>query len=327
MNVLLNDYCNFKCSYCFAEDTMCSEPKKVNMSIDDLEKVIDYHKKNKLYDIRLIGGEPTLHPKFTYILNKLVNDSFFRSVHIFSNMSFKEEILEAIIVASKSKKVTMLPNCNERSQIGDIMYDRMLYNLSKLAPLRIVDTVGINIYRPDIDYKYIYDIANRYNIRHVRWALTIPNKPLDSDFDLREYVGEFEDVLVKFFKDSVKYNKEISIDCNSLPLCKFSDESIRTMMYSAPKTFVKQHCGLVIDVKPNLEVIRCFGLSDEFNLDLDYKNSNYNDICKAFDKEFYEFEHMPLYDECKKCLVYKNNGNRSCGCIKYRIAKFKEDKD
>lgn len=66
-NIAITNYCNLKCSYCFADD-MIHEPNK-NMLIEDYIKILKYLvEKNNVTYLGIIGGEPTLHPNFIEIL-------------------------------------------------------------------------------------------------------------------------------------------------------------------------------------------------------------------------------------------------------------------
>jgi sulfatase maturation enzyme AslB (radical SAM superfamily) len=66
-NIAINNYCNLKCDYCFA-DNMIKEANKT-MSLDNYIKVLKYlTEQNYEQRIGIIGGEPTLHPQFKEIL-------------------------------------------------------------------------------------------------------------------------------------------------------------------------------------------------------------------------------------------------------------------
>lgn len=321
MNIIINDYCNLRCSYCFANHVIDNEPDNNNMSVENFEKVLEFMKKNNMRDVRLIGGEPTLHPYFSYLLIRVVNDKFFRSVHIFSNCTFDKTILETILLASNVKKVTVLPNCNTEENMGTEKYNRMLYNIEKMSERRIIEAVGINIYKPDLDYSYIYDIATKFNIPFVRWSITTPNCGMPSDFDVKGYFKQYQPILKNFFTDSVKYRKSISIDCNTLPSCALDDETYRLLTYCNPKDFLHSSCNVILDVKPNLDVIRCFGLSEQFSVKLEdfIREGGLGDLYREFNEYFSNLHQKPLFEECTDCMIYKRNNNRSCTCLNYKL--------
>ena len=71
MNLMVNNYCNLHCPYCFAQEEMHSK-KAMNITIENYEIFLDFLKKNDMDSVRLIGGEPTLHPD----LDKLIQEAY-----------------------------------------------------------------------------------------------------------------------------------------------------------------------------------------------------------------------------------------------------------
>lgn len=322
MNILINDYCNLKCPYCFAEDVM--ESARCNpvrsMTLENLKIVLDFLHKNNEKCPRLLGGEPTLHPQFKEIITTIVEDDRFDSIMLFSNCVFNEDILEFLIDMSKRKRINMLPNCNEEKVIGQEKYAKMKRNVIALAKHKIVGSVGINIYDPNMDIDYIYDIAIEANVPRVRWSITVPNRTIGEEFDAIEHFRGYRDLLVHFFDLAYQYNKLTGVDCNGLPICSLDPEIYKMIKMIAPHEIKKSACGNIFDVKPNLTVIRCFGMSDGLEIKLTDYNS-LQEMGKAFDDYFLDVTHKPLIEKCKTCPTYKKNNNKSCSCLQYRKEK------
>lgn len=320
-NIMINNYCNLRCPYCFAKDVI--DKNKMSMSLDDYEYVLQWLKNSNIHDVRLIGGEPTIHPKFKEFIDIPLNDKFFQNIHIFSNCTFKDDILEDLIIASRKKNISLLPNFNLQSNVNnDTFWERMNHNVKMLAKYDIVKTVGINIYDRDQDIDYIFEIADKYNVKEIRWALAIPNMELDSKFNYKEYILSFLPLLKDFYKKSVKYQKKIHRDCNSLPICLMDDEMLKLFAYLTPNdAYAESHaCNPVVDIDANLNVYRCFGLS-EYSVKNLKNYDNINDIINSFNVQFDNLSHKPLFKECNDCPKYIMNDDRSCSCLKYKIRK------
>jgi pyruvate-formate lyase-activating enzyme len=62
--MIINEYCNFKCPYCKGLDkSVFGDRKKKQLTIDEIKQNIDWWCKGiPLENIRFSGGEPTLHP-------------------------------------------------------------------------------------------------------------------------------------------------------------------------------------------------------------------------------------------------------------------------
>lgn len=100
---LLGRYCNFKCSYCWSHGR---SDKKDHRSTELCLKTIDSIKEQarargfNSFHFSLSGGEPTLHPGYFNILNKLsedVENTNYTSIHMTTNLSkgelwFKEYV-------------------------------------------------------------------------------------------------------------------------------------------------------------------------------------------------------------------------------------------
>ena len=71
-NIIITNYCNLKCPYCFASE-MLNDPNKKNISESELKRILAWLEKSPPPSIGLIGGEPTLHPDFANILS-IVNE-------------------------------------------------------------------------------------------------------------------------------------------------------------------------------------------------------------------------------------------------------------
>jgi len=76
----INDGCNYKCSYCFTS----SKTKSSNLHVKNcklfLQKVKKYVPKGWHFLVSG-GGEPFLHPKFFYIVKKLIESGYFISIN------------------------------------------------------------------------------------------------------------------------------------------------------------------------------------------------------------------------------------------------------
>lgn len=64
-NIIITDYCNLNCLYCFANNQ--SPQNGNNMSLNIYTQILDFCSAESS-PIGIIGGEPTLHPEFKDIL-------------------------------------------------------------------------------------------------------------------------------------------------------------------------------------------------------------------------------------------------------------------
>lgn len=319
MNIMINSYCNLQCPYCFADNeiNVCDEK---TMSMDVLEDIIELHKRNGVKRIRLIGGEPTIHPYFGAILDRLVAENYFENIHIFSNMTFGKDIRDLIILLNESVKITILPNFNNIETTKD-KFELVKENIKVLAKEGIATAVGINLYKKDMDLNFLFDLVLESNVKHIRWSITVPNHEIKDDFDFKGYFAQFYDVMIELFKFCNNNGFTNGVDCNSIPQCAFTQEQIATLVKLKPDIFAKRtKCRPIIDINPKMEAFRCFGLSDLYKTKIN-KYTSIKNLENQIAEETKEFSDKVVLEECKDCDVYKFNGNSSCSCVAYRKNK------
>lgn len=313
MNIMLNSYCNLKCPYCFANTEINSSHIK-NISEENFDEALEFLINNNIREVRLIGGEPTLHPYFIYFIQKIINKSFFEKVHIFSNMTFEDDISNPLILMSQDIDISFLPNFNEDYVLGE-KKSTVENNIITFSKYNLLDTIGVNIYKPNMDFSHIFKIIEKTNIRNVRWSITTPNKKVD---DVKEYFHSFYETLIDFFDECSKHKCTNQIDCNSLPLCSFNEFELGTLMKHNYMLYNKPtNCDVVLDVNTELEAFRCFGVSDSYKVKIN-KYSNINNIINLIEINTANIKNKPLFKECVNCNVYSMNNNSSCSCLAYR---------
>ena len=335
MNILINSYCNLKCPYCFANDTM-TEKGAQNMSIENFKIAIEWCKKLGEHELRIIGGEPTLAPLFPTFLDMGVQDPWFDSILIFSNLTFDKDIATKIAQVNRIKPIHILPNINEFDLLIPKHRANIMYNFNFLSQnLEGFQEIGINVYRPDMDLsQWEQLIADHPNIHSLRYSIAVPNlKLLSNKFDFYEYYHQFQDILLKISDLGIKYNLNLLCDCNNLPICCFDSDAVVKMLinngYSLfgtelfnGKTGGAEYCNFpVIDLRPDLTVAACFGIDPKSKVYITDFETPKDLIGWCFangDRSEYVAR-----KECLSCQRYKKNGI-SCSCRSCHLIK-KED--
>ena len=68
MNLIITDWCNRACPYCFAREKvglLGSDAPTRFLSLPDLEFYLEFLVRSGLRELKLLGGEPTLHPQLS----------------------------------------------------------------------------------------------------------------------------------------------------------------------------------------------------------------------------------------------------------------------
>lgn len=268
-NIAINNYCNLKCSYCFASDMIREENK--TMSLETYIKVLKYLTEfNQEKNIGIIGGEPTLHPQFKEILIEsnqcaIANNVYFT---LYTNGINLEQFLPYI-----GDNIKILLNCNDLSDENQMLnFCATLKHCQELGWLDRKVTCGCNLYLDEYDYPWIWAIADVFHITLLRCSVTSPaGKYKDYRNHKHEYFTKMKPIFLKFCTEAAKRKITLRLDCGHIPSCYFSEEEL-----SFIKTVVHDHrylidvgCKPVMDITPDLKVSPCFG-TYSFSTPLDF---------------------------------------------------------
>lgn len=324
-NIMINKVCNLKCPYCFANEFVNKEDKN-NITEENFKKAVDYIVNSGHDYVGIIGGEPTLHPKFEELINIALDNNHIREIRVFTNGI----TLDKHIKLFSNKRVSVLLNLNSPNDIGKKNFDKVISNLNEFEKYNFINqnfTIGINMYKPDFDYEYYLDTVTRFRCVNARVAIAVPNNIAESrNADPLNYFEEMKPRVMQFFKELKKLKITPSYDCNLMPACITTDEEkeflesfkvfkIHTNLNDNPK------CEPVIDILPDLKVVRCFGCSELCKAELDHFG-NLNEIkdyfAQTIDKPSYLIN---ASKRCETCL-YQNTGTCTGGCIAFKEQKL-----
>ncbi len=326
-NIFLTRKCNLKCPYCFADEFVNKENEEI--TVENFKKALDFIKTSESERVGLIGGEPTLHPKFKEFLDILNDDEAVKNYVIFTNGLEADKYINDLC----SEKAFMLINCNPPSDLGS-RFNNLKNNIKLLSEIKKTQySLGINLYSDKMDYSYIFDLLKMIGQHELRFSTALPNtskentdKPLDS-------FRMFKPFLFKFFKDCLDNEIVPHNDCNAIPNCLLSveDKKVLLRLNLLAKKYEIQDtirsggtCSPVIDILPDLNAVRCFGLSTHLKVPIE----NFKSI-ENLRKYFYN--KVDLYaklafegqecEDCKSRLIDK------CGlCFTYKIKKCEKMK-
>jgi organic radical activating enzyme len=92
--------CNYNCSYCLQS----RRPPGKAWKNENVEKIIDFFdKRQEQWHIKIIGGEPTIHPLFVYLCEKLTKKHI---INVITNASLPIEKLEKFVSVVKKEHVS-----------------------------------------------------------------------------------------------------------------------------------------------------------------------------------------------------------------------------
>lgn len=324
MNILINRYCNLSCSYCFAKKMLENPSIPNDMSLEDFDYCLDFIERSRDFlegayrrQVRVLGGEPTVSKLFSEYAKLIVKRKALTEVMVFSNGLIPSHSMETIFDLRKYKRVRILINSNTPEFLKD-RYAELESNIDQLVKNKIDISLGVNISGEDFDYKYIIELLKKHQLKTARWTVVSPNQSDLKEHQPIDYYKKHVEVVLNFLRECFELGIKTNVDCNVIPLCAYSDSQLREIVIYDPESLYRKRCMPVLDIMPNLKVIRCFGTNHLGNCNLrDYDNAMevFEYFAKNIDKGVNGLEFTKECNKCKLHKRYKCGG----GCLAFYL--------
>ncbi len=337
-NIMVNEACNLRCPYCFADEFVNKAPKE--MTLEDFRTALDFILSDKSErQVGIIGGEPLLYTHIDEVLRIALSDSRTEHVMIYTNAVELDRLSPDILEA---KKFRMLVNCNSPEDMGAKAFEKMRQNLLSFQNDHYGDgrfRLSVNIYKPDFDYSYVIPIVREMGFDVIRMSISVPQNGELKGKNPLDYFNEMKLVAMRFVCDMIRCGVITGFDCNFLPSCVLTTDEIDSMMaakdvfYSAlSKRYSEEfwqrsivcethNCTPVIDILPDLQAIRCFGLSEYTKRDI----RDFRSISEL--REYYintvdrPAHSLSASERCKDCAE-RELGACSGGCLLFKAKQL-----
>lgn len=304
-NLMLTNYCNYRCPYCFGIDMMAPKQSPKQMTRETFIQIVDWLEK-KSFDriVHLMGGEPTLHPDIEWMVDYLMERDFY--ITIFSNMATDRAV-------ELAEKLSILPihwvaNVNNPAKWSE-KQRRNIMRALKAGGSKVSLTFNIIPQEPNelwaLDLIREYDLARNIKVGFVLPTLTSSNMALEEN----EY-----GVVAQRVIDLVKAGKDLDITIDyecGVPYCSFTEEQQGFLWRH--KSEPKSGCQSRLDITPDGEVIYCLPLATAHK----HHFSEFEDypICREwYENQYRPYRMLGAKIECSDCMLnnpVKCNG----GCL------------
>lgn len=310
-NIALLNYCNLKCPYCFANDYI--EENKQLITLEQLDYILEFLSRSRTGRVGLIGGEPTLHPQIEEILEH--TDKFCEEHKIGWTVFTNGIELQRIIpqIAASKGRGGCLVNLNHPDIVGRDKWNKIMKSLNRAQLLDCIKRInlGINLYPDMLDFDYIIQVANKYNVKHLRVSYVAPTcdyKGVDKDL----YYEKAKITFLDFVEVAKANGIQLRIDCNHVPYCYFTEEE-KALMADVVTNF-HNYCNPVIDISPDFKASSCFGAYEMVDL------HNFETLQEA-ERYFMLKKMWPLAQQnnagkCADCDKFKNSTCQG-GCLAF----------
>ena len=310
-NIAITSLCNLNCSYCFAQEEYKAGANTFeHMPLSVYQQALDFIERSDIKQIRILGGEPTLHPDFISYLELALKTG--RPVRLFSNGFMQEDILE-FLNKIPDEKINIVLNVTclaDKPLELQPMLERTLNRLNqKIIP-------GFNIFRKDIQIDFLLNLIQNYNLKKmVRLGLAHPCIGFKNQYLLPKHYFPIGQKIIHFAKEAQQQSVKINLDCGFVP-CMFNGENLNELDLDSS---LGNHCEPIPDILPDGSIISCYSLSAISRMELDTTQSA-NSVHKQFTYHIPEYTGTGIFKTCAVC-DYKRQGLCSGGCTAQKILR------
>ena len=223
-NIAINNYCNLQCPYCFA-NRYITEEQKQSITTEQLQRILEFlGRSSNIGRIGIIGGEPTLHPNFSEVLQTVKSfcDEHKINCTVFSNGIHLYEYARLF-----KENVGCLVNVNHPDVVGSKNWESILKSLNRLSICSNMQNInlGVNLYSTLRDYDFIFDLAESYNKDSIRVSYVAPTCKF-TNVNKEDYYNEAKEIFLPFVEKAYNRGIKIHLDCNHIPRCFFTEDEL-----------------------------------------------------------------------------------------------------
>lgn len=283
------------------------------MATELFERALNLAERSKAPEIRLLGGEPTLHPQFIAFATKALERGL--KVLVFSNGLIPPKPLEFLSGCTK-KQVGILINVNDESTYKPTEYKKLT---SRLAALGDKVTCGYNISGPNFDLSPLARLISEHGLYpSIRLGLTHPILSSQNQFAAWTDVPAIARQVIDAARNLESRDIILGLDCG-FTLCMFRDYYAELISLRINYKFC---CKPVIDLTPDGKMWYCLALwghENHYDIDSFQTLDGFRD---AYEEQFRFIHGVGLLSDCPDCK-FRKAGRCSGGCLSRILRQWK----
>jgi radical SAM protein with 4Fe4S-binding SPASM domain len=313
-NLTVSAVCNQHCPYCFTSDHLNDgRASRSFLEIGDFDTRLDFLDRSGIDQVRLLGGEPTLHPQFPELVGRARARG--KKIVVFTNGLMSEESL-ACLEELPATECTVLVNVNDPAEAGEETTERQRAAIHRLGERALL---GFNIYRADFQPDFLLSLIAEASCRlAVRLGIAHPCLSGDNRYIHPNQYVSVGQKIVRFARVAARAGVTVEFDCGFVR-CMFSDEDLKTL--EALGADVGWRCNPILDVGIDGQVIHCYPLSRLGNLPLT-PETDAPALRSAFESLTRSYRQAGVFQECSTC-PFKLSGVCPGGCLAATMRRFR----
>lgn len=318
-NLVVASVCNLKCAYCFAGDHMQAlkdSAAPAFISLETFEARLDFLDRSGIDEIRLIGGEPTLHPHFPEMVRRARRRG--KHIVIFSHGLLSEKTL-ACLAALSPAECTVLVNMNAtrfREGPNEEEQAQRRATLRRLGPRALL---GFTIYRTDLRLDFLLPLVVETGSRKsIRLGLAQPSlSGSNAHLHPKQYpvVGR---KIAAFARRAMEAGVKLEFDCGFVR-CMFSGADLAALREAGAD--LGWRCNPILDVALSGQALHCFPLARKLQTPIT-DTVDAASLRATLTAQARPYRAAGIYKECSTC-PFKASGECMGGCLASTLRRFR----
>jgi len=313
-NLSITSVCNRACDYCFTQGAFGrQEPATPHMSRATFLQALKLLKRSGIDQVRMLGGEPTLHPDFVHLVDQVIESGF--GLLVFSNGFMPESAIDCLSNTSV-ERANILINISEPTKLHAQEKQQLFSVFRRLGP-RILP--GINIHGPAVRFDFILDLIGEFQfIPIIRLGLAHPCVTGDNHFLHTRYYSGIGERVLDFAVKAQAVGVSLEFDCGFVP-CMFPNGDVEILGKSASD--IGGRCNPILDVLPNGSVASCYPLAGLIEMPLPHAE-NTHWLQHQFERKWMPYREIGIFKECSDCYLKKT---KKClrGCLALAMRRLR----
>jgi MoaA/NifB/PqqE/SkfB family radical SAM enzyme len=274
------------------------------MSPEDFEAALEFVKKNGGKEIKLLGGEPTTHPRFVEFLDGAVESGLF--VIVISGGLIPRRALDRLQRLS-AEQVRVLLNV---AVPGDSPLHEIQRQRQVMALLTDRIVLGINIHSPDVELHFLLELIEQFGLqRQVRMGLSHPILDGDNVHLHPRYFDEVGRRVAEFGFAAQEVGVQLVFDCGWVP-CMFPEGALQRLEIGPEQVGLR--CNPILDVLPDGKVISCYPMAD-FHQERLSDWEHVPALAERFSERLSSLRPIGIFKRCADCAI-RERGHCVGGC-------------
>jgi organic radical activating enzyme len=317
-NIIIADVCNMQCRYCFAGSYMDAATHTAHapfISLDDFAQRLEFLNRSGIDEIRLIGGEPTLHPQFADLIRMARREA--KHIVVFTHGLIRESAL-ACLQAVPADQCTVLVNTSAAAHPGGPSARESARRKAVIQRLGQRALLGYTLDAMDNDLAFLLPLIESSGAqRKIRLGLA---QPIAGGQNVYLHPKQYPAVgqkIIRFAEDAGRAGIQLELDCGFVR-CMFSEEGLEVL--HALNTPVEWRCNPILDLGLDHTVLHCFSTGNRLHCSFD-NQSTASDFRQILADAASPYRVAGIYRECSICR-FKRSGDCTGGCLAAALMRF-----